>query len=75
MVFHHTHDMETPPPPRRYYFRLAGGAMVPLVAIGGEEDGVAPSTSVVLEGLKLGERQEKPTCSLPVYCIVLYFIV
>lgn len=36
--------------------------MVPLVAIGGAEDGAAPSTSIVLEGLKLGEwewgRQE-----------------
>eukprot|EP00903_Cladosiphon_okamuranus_P015357 g14183.t1 len=35
---------------------LDGGAMVPLVAIGGAEDGAAPSTSIVLEGLKLGLR-------------------
>ncbi|CAM9542434.1 unnamed protein product [Scytosiphon promiscuus] len=35
---------------------LTGGAMVPLVAIGGVEDGVAPRTGVVLEGLKLGLR-------------------
>lgn len=35
--------------------RLASGAMVPLVAIGGPEDGVAPSPDVILEGLKIGE--------------------
>lgn len=35
--------------------RLMGGAMIPLIAIGGPEDGVAPSPDVVLEGLKIGE--------------------
>ncbi|CAN0258931.1 unnamed protein product [Hapterophycus canaliculatus] len=35
---------------------LTSGDTVPLVAIGGVEDGVAPRTSVVLEGLKLGLR-------------------
>lgn len=29
--------------------------MVPLVAIGGSDDGVAPSPDVILEGIKLGE--------------------
>lgn len=32
--------------------------MVPLVAIGGVEDSVAPRASVVLEGLKLGTADE-----------------
>lgn len=41
----------TVPPPTR----LDGGATVPLVAIGGAEDGATPSTSIVLEGVKLGE--------------------
>ncbi|CAM9303760.1 unnamed protein product [Ectocarpus sp. 13 AM-2016] len=35
---------------------LPTGTMVPLVAIGGAEDGVSPPTMVVLEGLKLGVR-------------------
>ncbi|CBN77901.1 expressed unknown protein [Ectocarpus siliculosus] len=35
---------------------LPTGAIVPLVAIGGAEDGVSPPTMIVLEGLKLGVR-------------------
>ncbi|CAM9456844.1 unnamed protein product, partial [Sphacelaria rigidula] len=35
--------------------QLFGGAMVPMIAIRGTEDGVAPSADILLEGLKIGE--------------------